>query len=273
LHHVQNPARKVIITSWALQLKCYSRVVSTRRQKAANRQNSRKSKGPVTPEGKAVSSENATRHGLLATKSVLLPTEDPAAFEGFRDKIHAQLTPVGDLEAALAERIVVALWKLRRLELIETGLLTSQYYDLMAEYAEQKAESFTVQILSDLEEQEKADTMVSGRTEITKPLLHRRAMEEAQEFKSLGRSEVPTLGRVFVRSVTAPDPLSKLQRYHSALERTFYMALHELQRIQAARQQGQSVPAPAALDVTFIPAPVAEEDSARKFRRRRSTEG
>jgi hypothetical protein len=48
----------------------------------------------------------------------------------------------------------------------------------------------------------------------------------------------------------------KLVRYEGHLERCLYKALHELQRLQAARQ-GEKVPAPAALDVTldggFVP--------------------
>jgi hypothetical protein len=45
---------------------------------AINRQNARKSTGPVTPEGKAKSRLNATKHGLRA-EVVPLPGEDPEA--------------------------------------------------------------------------------------------------------------------------------------------------------------------------------------------------
>lgn len=43
---------------------------------------------------------------------------------------------------------------------------------------------------------------------------------------------------------------SKLSRYETAIERSLYKALHELQRIQATRN-GESTPMPAALDVTI----------------------
>ncbi len=39
-----------------------------------------------------------------------------------------------------------------------------------------------------------------------------------------------------------------LSRYEVTLERSFYKALHELQRLQAARE-GQAVPLPEAVDV------------------------
>ncbi|MFQ5872919.1 MAG: hypothetical protein ACE5JL_03845 [Dehalococcoidia bacterium] len=42
--------------------------------------------------------------------------------------------------------------------------------------------------------------------------------------------------------------LDKVRRYEAHLSRQFYRALHELQRIQAARQ-GLHPPAPMALDI------------------------
>ena len=43
--------------------------------------------------------------------------------------------------------------------------------------------------------------------------------------------------------------LQLLSRYEATLERSFYKALHELQRLQAARD-GQAVPVPTVVDVT-----------------------
>ncbi len=42
--------------------------------------------------------------------------------------------------------------------------------------------------------------------------------------------------------------LDKVQRYETSIERSLYKALHELQRLQAARQDG-GVAAPVAVDV------------------------
>ncbi len=49
-------------------------------QEIANAANSRLSTGPKSPEGKRASAANSTRHGLTA-KQVVLPGEDPAAYE------------------------------------------------------------------------------------------------------------------------------------------------------------------------------------------------
>jgi hypothetical protein len=51
------------------------------------------------------------------------------------------------------------------------------------------------------------------------------------------------------RILPSGDTLQKVTRYEAHLSRQLYQALHELQRLQAARA-GQPVPPPAALDVT-----------------------
>jgi hypothetical protein len=55
---------------------------------------------------------------------------------------------------------------------------------------------------------------------------------------------------LFRRERVLPDGrvLEKIGRYEAAAERSLYKALHELQRLQAARQ-GQAVTPPAVLDV------------------------
>lgn len=54
--------------------------------------------------------------------------------------------------------------------------------------------------------------------------------------------------RKAVREMIANDDTEKLLRYETAIERSIYKALHELQRIQAARA-GENPPLPVAVDV------------------------
>lgn len=80
----------------------------------ANRQNAKKSTGAVTPEGKAASSMNAVRHGLLSSKAVL-PDEDKAEYQQMLNGLLNSLEPVGLIEELLVEKVAVAFWKQRRL--------------------------------------------------------------------------------------------------------------------------------------------------------------
>ena len=56
------------------------------------------------------------------------------------------------------------------------------------------------------------------------------------------------LGFAFIHAANHSDAFSKLSRYETTIERGLYRALHELQRLQAARA-GQAVPPPAVVDV------------------------
>src|SRR5205814_2836316 len=71
--------------------------VTSERQKTANQANALRSTGPKTPEGKAAVRLNAFRHGLLA-RDVVLPDEDFDAFEDLRNRVRADLSPVGPIE-------------------------------------------------------------------------------------------------------------------------------------------------------------------------------
>ncbi len=91
------------------------------KQIAANRENSKKSCGPRTPEGKRHSSLNALKLGCFA-KSTLLPSEDNTEFSRFARGIYADLQPIGTMERALVELIISTLWRHRRFQAVEGGL-------------------------------------------------------------------------------------------------------------------------------------------------------
>jgi hypothetical protein len=90
-------------------------------QAATARINGAKSNGPITPEGKAISAQNATKHGLTSSR-VVLPHESQEAY----DKLEASLTnrfkPADDLESELVQEMANARWRLRRIEAMEAAL-------------------------------------------------------------------------------------------------------------------------------------------------------
>ena len=77
--------------------------------------------------------------------------------------------------------------------------------------------------------------------------VHRLGAFLADEWKSkVATDSRAVLGDAFA---AAADALGTLSRYEAGLDRSLYAALHELQRLQAARS-GEPVRVPAALDVT-----------------------
>jgi hypothetical protein len=95
--------------------------MTTARQIATNRTNAQASTGPRTPAGKARASRNALRHGLH-TDLPVIPGERPEDWRAHREAIRQSLAPVGALEEALAERVALALWRLRRVAAYETAV-------------------------------------------------------------------------------------------------------------------------------------------------------
>lgn len=79
------------------------------------------STGPKTEKGKAVSSQNALKHGLYSDRC-LIEDEDWLDFEDLRFNIERTLAPQGPVERELVRRITDAAWRLRRIVRIEGKL-------------------------------------------------------------------------------------------------------------------------------------------------------
>ena len=78
--------------------------------------------GPRTPEGKAISSQNALKHGLTS-KSIVLPSEDPAEYHAFVQMQIDEWEPEGtDFHAAVREYADIC-WRLQRVAVHEAKLM------------------------------------------------------------------------------------------------------------------------------------------------------
>ena len=99
-------------------------------QLEANRNNAKRSTGPRSQEGKTKSSRNAMKFGIFSDQ-VLLPGEDQSVYESFRDGMYRRLGPRDELERMLADRVVLAAWKLRRVQAAEAA----QHGEYRREYA------------------------------------------------------------------------------------------------------------------------------------------
>jgi hypothetical protein len=94
----------------------------TKKQKLAARINGRKSKGPVTPEGKARSSQNAITHGIHA-RSVVLSTENPEKYDQLRAAYFDYWQPSTVFETDLVNDLAISRWRLNRLLANETAAI------------------------------------------------------------------------------------------------------------------------------------------------------
>jgi len=88
-----------------------------------NRQNAAYSTGPVTIEGRRRASLNAVRHGLTG-QTVILPTDDLAAYRETCREFHAELKPVGLLETKNVQAIADTYWRLERIRAMENNLFS-----------------------------------------------------------------------------------------------------------------------------------------------------
>jgi hypothetical protein len=97
--------------------------MSSEKRIAASRANGALSRGPKTPEGKARSARNATRHGLLS-KIVVLEDEPDEAFHRICREYAHRFGPLDAVEAGMVDEMVATLWRLRRAWAIE-----NRYFD------------------------------------------------------------------------------------------------------------------------------------------------
>ncbi|HEY3742929.1 MAG TPA: hypothetical protein VGL53_23945 [Bryobacteraceae bacterium] len=93
---------------------------------AQSRINGAKSKGPISPEGKARSSQNALKHGFAAVINVVLRIEDEPAFHQHVDGFRASFKPQDYTESTLVDQLAAINWRQARLIGLETALIDAQ---------------------------------------------------------------------------------------------------------------------------------------------------
>ena len=109
-------------------------------QLAANRANAQLSRGPTSSEGKAKVSHNALKTGLTG-RTVLLPSDDVAAYQAHVDRIFKQFSPEGDEEKRLTHCLADTLWRLERIPSLEAGIYAVGRRELAAEFADEEDET------------------------------------------------------------------------------------------------------------------------------------
>ena len=108
--------------------------MATESQINANRANALLSTGPSTPEGKFKSSHNALKTGLTGI-TVVLPTDDTAAYQKLVDAINTKFQPETDAEKLIVQSIADTEWRLLRVPRLEAGFYAGGRAELAGEYA------------------------------------------------------------------------------------------------------------------------------------------
>jgi hypothetical protein len=88
-----------------------------------------RSGGPRTPEGKAISSRNATKHGITSSHVFILQNENLEAWATMLAEVTAEFEPETPFEHQLIEEIAFAKFRLRRGWSIESGLINNHMDD------------------------------------------------------------------------------------------------------------------------------------------------
>ncbi len=204
--------------------------MATKRQIAANRRNARRSTGPRTAAGKAASSANALRHGLAAARAVVLPDEDGEAYERLRQGVTADLDPAGALQEALAQRIVVLLWRLDRAarleaELFVHGRLAVQRKEVAASAVRESAAAGLTALLGEAD---------GARREAR--------FQAKRAIDADIRAQAPS-AQVLVERQESAKTFDRLARHEGTLQRALNRTLEDFRGL---RREAEAAPAEAA---------------------------
>lgn len=208
------------------------------KQIKANHRNAQNSTGPRTAAGKLTGSKNSVKHGLLSG-DIVIKDESGIEFAEFRRRLCSELAPVGELEQLLADRIIASFWRLKRVGKIEIELL-----DNMSSFQSRKLDG--KRSSDDIPRMKIIKNYEGGRTEVVTSGGSSKA-KAASDSKDAPPNKM-SLGQAVHADFAGPNTLGKFRRYEAHIDRTLYKALHELQRLQAARL-GHKVSAPIAIDI------------------------
>jgi hypothetical protein len=101
----------------------------------ANRQNAQLSTGPKTEAGKTKASLNAVKTGLTG-RTVLLPSDDAAAYEAHVARFFTEYAPANENEQALVQSIADTEWRLLRIPSLEMGIYAVGRLELASNFQE-----------------------------------------------------------------------------------------------------------------------------------------
>ena len=171
----------------------------------------------------------------------------------FYESLVDEFLPQGPLEEQLVERVAVCGWRLRRVYRIEAGIFTYESLTIELDRARNETKKYELDVMEEIRS-------VGLEVHVTDEEQHSQTIAQAEKMARLRQEESLALSVAFMQDAKNVGAIGKLSRYEAAIERSYYRALHELQRVQAARQDG--IPPPSiAVDVTVDgPGPAPDGD-------------
>jgi hypothetical protein len=110
--------------------------MSSNLQIAANRRNAKKSTGPRSIEGKAISSQNSLKTGIYA-ESAIIQGESANDLQALTDEYYARFQPSTPERRALVDTLVNDEWLLRRFRRIEAAMFARRLEPLDSSYCDE----------------------------------------------------------------------------------------------------------------------------------------
>jgi hypothetical protein len=153
----------------------------TEAQIAASRANGAKSKGPVTPEGKAISSQNAVRHGLLA-RLAIMDVENRDSFLSLCTDMRESFAPTDEYEQCLVDTMTLSMWRRTRAMAMETSGLQVAYRKHRA-LAQTSAHQPSVCNFNDIHDVTFCGLVANPREQHVIDLLHRYESRHTRAFE------------------------------------------------------------------------------------------
>lgn len=176
---------------------------------AASRENGAQSVGPVTPEGRERSSQNAIKHGVFAGRR-FLSDEDPAEFKQLFEALTAEFQAEGYIETSFVHRIAMTLFQQRRLD---------------------RAEVAAIELARTEYEYSPSDAKWSELSPLLATQVHRLASKDLEAMQRF-RDDLATQAR------SVPKDDAKFHRIRVSLDRGFERLVRALREEQAARRSG-----------------------------------
>jgi len=212
--------------------------LTSQAQVDANRRNSIKSTGP---KDTSMASSNALKHGLTATRFVVLPDESLSEYEDLMRQMYEDYNPQTAIEEILIEKIVSAYWRLRRIKISENAKIEEKLVYSSLDYARKEARrrararkggygDFVSQYVPLLESDpsviDEKDLWLKENGPIT---------DDDNDSLKLLKKTNEERKRLYTRKLLHPQPDILSMRYESSLEHQFFRALIMLIKIKEIR--------------------------------------